>query len=38
MKDLDIFYLSKELNYCDEIGTFLSLMILIVGDIERSFF
>lgn len=38
MKDFDIFYFSNELKSWEDKGTFLSLMIFIVGEIERSFF
>jgi len=38
MKDFDIFYFSNELKSWEDKGIFLSLMIFIVGEIERSFF
>ena len=37
MKDFEIFYFSNELNSCEEIAKFFSLITFIVGEIERSF-
>jgi len=37
IKDFEIFYFSNELNSCEEIAKFFSLIIFIVGEIERSF-